>query len=208
MTITEPTLFKDAFSALVFAFNIAAGQSGYDRPMMNRLAAPTTSRGGGMSGLDALGQSGMIRAQIKALGKLNEAILIARTAPRSKPCECKAACCSGVKANKEWTDAIAYLSDYVRTTALAGCTANGMLRREYVVRYFDHKKDRKTIENLARFYQVDRNTISAHAGRVNVLLGGRPARKVKDEYLSAEPGLEGLAIARIEELLRDTSVVG
>jgi len=207
MTTTEPTLFKDAFSALVFAFNISSGQ-GYDRPMMNRLAAPTVSSGGGMSGLDALGQSGMIRAQVKALGKLNEAILIARTAPRSKPCECKAACCSGMKANKEWTDAIAYLSDHIRTTALAGCTANAILRREYVVRYFTHKKDRKTIESLARQYHVDRNTVSAHAGKVNALFAGRPTRKVKDDYLSAEPGLESLAINQVEELLRTTEVVG
>ncbi|WP_051516911.1 hypothetical protein [Herbaspirillum sp. RV1423] len=206
MQTAEPTLFRDGFHALVFAYNITS--QGIDRPMMNRLAAPTISRGGGIAGLDAIGQAGMIRSQVEKLGKLQEAILIARTAPRDRPCECKAACCSGNKANKEWTDAIAYLADHIRTTALAGCTANGMLRREYVVRYFTHKKERKSIEAIARQYQIDRNTVSAHAGRVNVLLGGRPARKVKEEYLTAEPGLESLALNAVEELLREMEVVG
>ncbi len=205
MTHAEPTLFKDGYHALIFAFN-QTGQS-IDRPMMNRLAAPTVGKGG-IAGLDAIGQAGMIRSQVKKLGKISESILIARTAPRDRPCECKAPCCSGSKLNREWVEAIAYLADYVRTTALAGCTTNGVLRHEYVVRYFTHKKLRRTIESIASEYEIDRNTVSAHAGKVNVLLGGRPARKVKNEYLPAEPGLESLALIQIEELLREREVVG
>ena len=205
MIQAEPTLFKDSYHALVFAYN-HTWQS-IDRPMMNRLAAPTVGRGG-MAGLDATGQAGMIRSQVKNLGKLYESILIARTAPRDRPCECKAACCSGSKTNREWLDAIAFLADYVRTTALAGCTTNGILRCEYVVRYFTHKKLRRTIESIAGEYEIDRNTVSAHSGKVNVLLGGRPARKVKGEYLPAEPGLESVALIEIEELLRARAVVG
>ncbi|QDD62659.1 hypothetical protein EJD96_00120 (plasmid) [Herbaspirillum seropedicae] len=205
MNMAEPTLFKDGYQALVFAFN-HAGQT-IDRPMMNRLAAPTVGKGG-MAGLDAIGQAGMIRSQVKKLGKVSEAVLIARTAPRDRPCECKAPCCSGSKLNREWVEAIGYLADYVRTTALAGCTTNGILRTEYVVRYFTHKKLRRTIESIAKDHDIDRNTVSAHAGKVNVLFAGRPARKVKNEYVPAEPGLESLALMQIEELLRDRAVVG
>lgn len=197
----EP-LFESAHGALVFAFNFS-GQC-YDRPMMNRLASPTFGTGKGLVGLDGAAQAGFIRAEVQALGKLAEAILIARLAPRWMPCHCRQACCSGKKPNKEWTDAIAYLADYVRNTALAGCTANGMMRREYVVRHFSRKEDRTSIEELAERHDIARNTISAHAAKVATLLGGHQAKKDK----AAAPGLESAAMNAIEDQLRDIGMVG
>ena len=180
-------MFDTAHGAMVFAFNFTS--QCYDRPMMNRMASPAVGTGKGLVGLDGAAQAGMVRAEVQALGKLAEAILIARLAPRSQPCHCRQACCSGQKPNKEWTDAVAFLTDYVRNTALAGCTANGIMRREYVVRYFTPKSARISLEDLAEKYDVARNTVSAHAAKVATLLGGTLPKKGKP----AMPGLESAA---------------
>ena len=195
-------LFESAHGALVFAFNFS-GQC-YDRPMMNRLASPAIGSGKGLVGLDGAAQAGMIRAEVQAMGKLAEAILIARIAPRSMPCHCRQSCCSGKKPNKEWVDAIGFLADHVRTTALAGCTANGMLRREYVVRYFSPKELRMSLELLAEKHDIARNTVSAHNAKVATWLGGVPAKKGKEGM----PGMETAAMDAIEDRLRDIGMVG
>lgn len=198
----EEALFLSAHAALVFAFNFS-GQS-YDRPMMNRLGAPTLGSGKGLVGLDGAAQAGMIRAEVQAMGKLAEAILTARVAPRAKPCSCRSSCCSGHKPNKEWTDAIAYLADYVRTTVYAGCVVNGLMRREYLVRYFTRKEDRTSLEAMAEKYEIARNTVSAHNAKVATWLGGVPARKDKPAQL----GMEQAAFDAIEDRLRAIGMVG
>lgn len=193
--------FTSGHDALVFAFNVS--DQAYDRPMMNRLAAPSFGKGG-LSGLEAPAQAGMIRAEVQTLGKLAEAIIIARIAPRSVPCHCRSACCAGHRPNKEWTDAISVLADYVRTTALAGCTSNGMLRREYVVRHFTRKDDRISLEALAEKHDIHRDTASAHAAKVALLLGGAQPKKGRPGV----PGLESAAMDAIEDRLRDIGMVG
>jgi hypothetical protein len=130
--------------------------------------------------------------------------LIARVAPRMTPCSCRSSCCSGYKPNKEWTDAIAILADHIRTTVFAGCVVNGLMRREYLVRYFTKKEDRASLEALAEKYDIVRNTVSAHNAKVAAWLGGVPAKKGKE----AEPGLESLAMIAIEQRLRDVGMVG
>ena len=193
--------FTSSRDALVFAFNVS--DQAYDRPMMNRMAAPSLGKGG-LAGLEAPGQAGMIRAEVKAMGKLAEAILIARIAPRTTPCACRSSCCSGHKPNKEWTDAIAVLADHVRTSALAGCIANGLMRREYVVRYFSKKEERVSLEALAENHDIARNTVSAHNAKVATWLGGVPARKDKPAML----GMEQAAFDAIEDRLRSIGMVG
>ena len=195
-------LFVSAHSALVFAFNFS-GQN-YDRPMMNRLASPAVGTGKGLVGLDGAAQAGFVRAEVQGLGPLAEAILIARIAPRHMPCHCRSSCCGGKKANREWSNAIGYLADYVRTTALAGCTANGIMRREYVVRYFSRKEERTSLEDLSERHDVDRHTASAHASKVVVLFGGHQARK----GAQPAPGLEAVAMEAIEHRLREIGMVG
>ncbi len=198
----ENTLFQNAHGALVFAYNFA-GQA-YDRPMMNRLAAPSVGNGKGLVGLDGAAQSGMIRAEVQCLGKLAEAILIARTAPKSKPCSCRAACCSGHKPNREWTDAIATLSDHVRTAVYTGCSVNGLMRREYLVRFFTQKADRVSLDDLAERYDINRNTVSAHYSKLSTWLAGIPERKGKPGV----PGMEELAWEAVEARLREVHIVG
>jgi len=190
-------LFESAHAALVFAFNFSAGP---ERSLMNKLAAPAKSKGRGLAGLDGAAQAGMVRAEVAALGRVSEAILVARFAPRSVPCDCRAACCIGYRPNREWVDAISYLADHVRTTALAGCTANGILRREYVVRYFTARDARVSIDELAERHDVARNTVSAHVGKVAALLGGSRGRDA--------PGLETVAMDAIETRLREIGMVG
>lgn len=197
----EP-LFDNAHGALVFAFNFS-GQS-FDRPLMNRLAAPAVGTGKGLVGLDGAAQAGMIRAEVQGLGKLAEAILIARIAPRTTPCSCRSICCSGHKPNKEWTDAVSYLADQVRTTALAGCTTNGMMRREYVVRYFTPKDQRLGLEALADKYDLDRHTVSAHASKVATWFAGLPPKSGR----LAVPGMEWIARDAIEARLFEIGMVG
>lgn len=198
----EAILFHNAHAALVFAFNFSS--QCYDRPMMNRMGAPSVGSGKGLVGLDGAAQAGFIRAEVSALGKLAEALLTARIAPRSTPCECRSACCSGHRPNKEWTDSIAYLANHVRQTALFGCTSNGLMRREYVVRYFAKKDERAAIEALAEKYSIDRHTVSAHASKVATLFGG--TRPSKDK--PAMPGLESAAEGAIEDRLREIGMVG
>lgn len=193
--------FSSGHDALIFAFNVS--DQAYDRPMMNRLAAPSIGKGG-LAGLEAPAQAGMIRAEVQTLGKLAEAIIIARIAPRSVPCHCRSACCAGHRPNKEWTDAIAWLCDHVRTTALAGCTANGLMRREYVVRYFTRKDDRISLDALADKHDIHRDTASAHAAKVALLLGGAQPKKGRPGV----PGLESAAMDAIEDRLRDIGMVG
>lgn len=198
----ENMLFQNAHGALTFAFNFS-GQC-YDRPMMNRLASPAIGSGKGLVGLDGAAQAGMIRAEVKAMGKLAEAILIARVAPRMTPCSCRSSCCSGHKPNKEWTDAVAVLADHVRTAVFAGCVVNGLMRREYLVRYFTKKDDRVSLEALADKYDIARNTVSAHNAKVATWLGGVPARKDKPAQL----GIEQAAFDAIEDRLRAIGMVG
>lgn len=200
--MTDQPLFVSAHAAMVFAFNFASDC--YDRPIMNRLADGPRAAGKGLAGLDGAAQAGMVRAEVAALGRLAEAIIIARIAPRSTPCSCKSACCSGKRANKEWLAAISVISDHMRTTALAGCTSHGLMRREYVVRYFAGKDQRRNLEELAEHYKIDRKTISAHCGKVSFALGGSPARN----GVSAVTGLEHAAMDAAEERLRACGMVG
>ncbi len=70
-----------------------------------------------------------------------------------------------------------------------------MLRREYVVRYFSRKDERVSLEVLAERHDVARNTVSAHAAKVALLLGGAQPKKDKPGV----PGLESAAMDAIED---------
>ncbi len=169
MIITHADVhFTSASEALVFALN-AAIQADYPRPVMNKLAAPSTSTGHSLAGLDAAAQAGMVRAEIKQLGPLAEAVLFARYAPRGIPCACRAACCAGQKRNPEWINAISTLADHMRTTALNGCVTNGMMRQQYVTRYFTGS-GKVSIQELAEKHGLVENTVAAHAGKVSKAL--------------------------------------
>lgn len=164
MSYDEP-LFNSAHAALVYAYSFSTQASPPKTPVAKLMQGPT-GEGKGLAGIDGAAQAGMIRNEVVRLGKIAEAIIVSRNAPRWSPCSCRAACCSGRKLNREWIDAISTLADNVRTTALHGCTSNGLMRREYVIRYFTRQGERVSLEALADKYDMDRKTAGAHAGRV------------------------------------------
>lgn len=172
-------LFVSSHAALVFAFNYS-GQC-YDRPMMNRMAAPASGSGNGLVGLDGAAQAGMIRAELAVCGRVAEAVLTVRVAPRSLLCSCRRSCCTGRKPNAEWREAVSVLADQARHTALAGCTSTGITRRELVALYFGGS--RLTVADLAEDSEQARRTIAAHLGKVR--------RWLKDEEARAWTGIEG-----------------
>lgn len=190
MTEQNESLFSCAHSALTFAFNYSGQQ--FDKSAMARLASSPSGPGKGLGGLDGAGQAGMIRNEVSQLGKIGEAVMIARTAPHANPCSCRAACCSGWHKNKEWVVAISVLADYMRSTALAGTTANGQARIACVARYFETKNRRSSLDEMSKDLGLNRNTIGAYASKV--------AKELKE--------LEHSALCLIEDHLRDLGVVG
>jgi hypothetical protein len=165
----EAPLFNSVPAALGFAFNFN-GLS-YERPAVYRMATPSKSGSSkGLHGLDGAAQAGMICAKVATLGPLDKNLLMARFCHPSQPCECGVPCCSGRKPNNQWTQAIAYLADYILHTALAGCVSQSLLRKDYVLRYFTRKETKLGIEALAKKHQVARNTVSTHLVRVNKTL--------------------------------------
>lgn len=168
--MNQEPLFASAHAALTFALNYSVQQ--YDRSLMARLASPSSGAGKGLVGLDGAGQAGMIRAQLESCGRQVEAVMVARIAPRRTPCSCRAPCCSGHTPNKDWTNAVAWLVDDVRNTALAGTTADRRVRKECVVRFFESKGKKKTLEQIADDCGINRKTASAYATRVADYLKG------------------------------------
>lgn len=159
-------LFSSAHSALVFAFSFSC-RAYYDRPIMNRMATQAIGSGKGLAGLDGAAQAGMLRAEVRALGNLHEALLIARIAPRSTPCSCGSPCCSGRRPNLEWVDAVAWLSGYARDAVLAGRVIDYRIARGCVEMYFASSL---TVTKLADRCGVSRNTVGAYLARVRKML--------------------------------------
>ncbi len=194
----DRVVFRSAHEALVFAFNISV--QAYDRPLMNRMADKMKG-GDGLHGLDAAAQAGMIRAQVKALGRISEAILTARFAPDSQPCTCSSPCCSKRRVNSEWREAIGVVSDHMRLTALRECSTDSVLRSIYVTRYFTQKDKRVPIDKIAKDHRIKWDTAQSHYNRISAALGGSKANKVHTS------GLEASAMNRLDDALRESGVV-
>lgn len=197
----EP-LFESAHEALTFAFRQRLQV--LDRAPLNRISAPAVGSGRGLGGLDGAAQAGMVRQEVRQFGPLDEALLIARHAPRYSPCECGAPCCSGRRPNREWTEAISHLAEHARETALAGCKATSVARTAYVARYFTPKASRQSVGELADRLNLARNTVDVHLGRLAAMFGGTPARKEKP----AQPGIETLAQQLAEDRFQALGWIG
>lgn len=195
---SDRVIFRSAHEALVFAFNISI--RAYDRPLMNRMADGPKG-GESLHGLDASAQAGMIRAQVRALGKISEAIITARFAPDSQPCSCGSPCCSTRRVNSEWKDAIGTIADHMRLTALRDCSTDSVMRSLYVTRYFTPKDKRVSIEKLAKQKHIKWDTAQGHYNRIAATLGGS---KVNGARVA---GLEQSATNRLEEKLKESGVV-
>lgn len=197
----EPGLFDTARDAIVFAFNHS--NQCYDRPIMNRLAAPSPLGGRGLGGVDGAAQAGMILLELQGLGDLDQAIITARCAPRTLPGTESHQFFRQERANRIWTSAITYLASHVRTAALGGCTSDSRMRHEYVIRYFSTAREKISFEELAETYGFHRQTVSAHANRVARYFGGPRVRRNGDDDI----GAEGRAMARLEDQLQARGIV-
>lgn len=153
----EDALFPSAHSALMFAFNFSASQ--YERPTMNRLAAPALGTGKGLGGLDGAAQAGMILAELGRLSSIHQQTLTARLAPRWFPCSCVSPCCSGKKINPEWKTAMEGLRDGLQGVQ----NASKDLQLTLLTKYFGNKM---TIVEVADEYALHRDTVSKHYSKI------------------------------------------
>ena len=157
-------LFRSAHDALVFAFNFSMDL--YDRPLMGKMADEARPPGKGLSGLDGAAQAGFVRAELRALGLIPEAILIARIAPQGSPCECRRPCCSGKTLNPDWAEAIKTLTQHA-LVPLSGCVSHYRLRAAIVQKFFGASV---SLVDIAEVCGVNRDTASDHNQKVTKML--------------------------------------
>jgi hypothetical protein len=168
--ILEQPLFRTVNGALSFAFNF---KHGHLKPSaLATMMAGARPKGKGLGGLDGAAQAGMIREQVDSLG-LRGDILTARFAVRALPCPCRRPCSSGWRGNEEWLQAIAAISNHVRSVALKGTTVNFTLRLAIVRRYFGV---RQSLADAAHASGVERHTASAHANKAITYLKAEEAQ--------------------------------
>jgi hypothetical protein len=155
----EGPLFQSAASAAAFALNFS-GQN-YQKPLTSRMAQPASARGRGLSGLDGAAQAGMIRAELAAIGLTGEAIIIAEMTNKTKPCTCKAPCCSGELTNWEWAAAIGLLSNIAKDMKI--CPGYANVRANLLKRFFGVPLE---ITEIARLCGVTRDTVYNHNAKL------------------------------------------
>lgn len=155
-----PERFDNAVQALRFAF---AERNGYGRPTINRMA-DTSGSGDGLTPLEQSTMAGMILAEVRALGRVPEHVLRARYTPRTLVCQCQSVCCSGRRVNEDWLFAASYLSEQLRTTALAGRNTTVAQRQGLIELVLGASK--RSISDLAHANGVHRDTFAGWRTRV------------------------------------------
>lgn len=163
----EP-LFSSAAAAVAFALNFT-GHS-YQSAMINRMAGTPAPTGRGLGGLDGAAQAGMIRAELASIGVLGEAIITAEMAQRTKPCSCRAPCCSGEVTNVEWSASIGVLSNLMKDLKI--CPSHFVVRANLLRRFFGVDI---SISEIARQSGLSRDTITAYNSKLVSVL--KPEKK-------------------------------
>lgn len=171
MIETTEELFRTPTAAMVYAFSYAMQQQ--DRPLADRMAAPSPRTGKGLRGNDGAGQAGMIRRELGQLSDLDRAVLAALFAPKSYPCACGSACCSRHTPNPEYQAAITLLTEKA-LAQLSGHLSHYHLRRCLVEKALGVKV---TIKAVAIKCEVSEKTADAHWRIIRNWLGGTPKKK-------------------------------
>lgn len=177
----DAALFERSKAAVSFAVNHT--RSLYAQPLMNKaanaLAAAQQGKSGKISreelrGLDGAGQAGLIWLHIDALPPFQKDSVLARVAPPTFPCNCRSACCMGVRPNPEWVEAIKRLSDYVRNEmtrqqekSRKKVTINPQLRRMLIEKHFGRKYPNA---DLAGQFDLSENTITTYSKWIRDIL--------------------------------------
>jgi hypothetical protein len=103
----------------------------------------------------------MIRAELAAIGLMGEAIIVAEIASRTRPCSCKAPCCSGDVINPEWASAISFLANVAKELKIAPAYMN--VRMLLLKRFFGLPLE---ITEIAKLCGVSRETASSHNSKL------------------------------------------
>ncbi len=161
------SLFAGTHDALVFAFR--AAEKNRQRGVIDKLMNPAVGGSGrGLGGLAGVGQAGLIRAEIKSLGSVSEAILTAAYAPEFEATCC--ASCGQERPNRERGLAVEWLAHHVDMTALVKMGVDMRLRRALVRRFFSKPADRPSMSAIAEGGGVDRGTATKYFGLVTAQL--------------------------------------
>jgi len=156
---SEAPLFTSAASAAAFALNFSGVN--LQKSSVNRLIGSPSPEGRGLGGLDGAAQAGMIRAELAAIGFLGEAMIVADIASRTRPCLCKAPCCSGDVINPEWAAAINLLASVAKELKIAPAYMN--VRILLLKRFFGLPLE---ITEIAKVCGVSRETASSHNSKL------------------------------------------
>lgn len=195
----EP-LFNSAERAIKFALTFEGRP---ERPAMNRSYVSPISdgikqAGSRLSGLDGAAQAGIIRTKMRALGKTADAILIARSAPRTVRCH---GCGCDTKRHPVWQSAINYLTDEVGPMLKSRGYVVRELRELLVMRAFGESI---LLKDIGDKFELDEKTMTAYNGKVTRWLKGQKANHHSD----AMEGVENAAWRDIESALTDCGIVG
>lgn len=174
--------FDTVEHALRFAFN--QNRENYQASIINRMAGTPGSEGRGLGGLEGAGMAGIICRQVKALGFVPEAILMARYAQREERC---AHCLNGTRATEFWCEAVAE----VATHSAAALNMSHYRLRYWVARRQFGCKLPVTIAELALQVSMSQRTCEEHIAKVKQWIGKQ----------------EGAAIHAISINLREAGIV-
>lgn len=165
--VQDEALFSSAHAALTFALNFSGQQFG--KSAVAALAAPAGGGSGkGLGGLDGAAQAGMVRQELHNCGVLVESLLIARVAQDTTVCSCNSACCSGRKANKEYQDALGYLT-LECAQFFSGMLSLYSVRRGLIRKHFGEKI---SLKELALDAGCNEKTVYAQNEKISKWLKG------------------------------------
>lgn len=190
--VAEAPLFSEAREAVQFA---AALNGSPARPLASRMV-DTVSGQYELSGYDAVAQAGLIFDVLSPLGPLAIAVLVASSAPRSEPCECRRPCCIGHKPNPDWRQAM----DTICQAAAVHVDATYAVRWQLLTKIYVGKL---TLKDIAKEFTLDEHAVSRHHKAICRWLRGSKSK----DGVTLE-GLETAAWNDADILLRECGLVG
>jgi hypothetical protein len=166
-------LFKSTHDALRFAYRFNG-----DNTVSARLGNTPSGNGRGLGGLDGAAQAGMIQAEVRQLGEIEEAVALAAFS---------------IPGTLVWSHGIAGIVRHIVETRAIRFKARELC--VYVVAYFNRK--RHTQESMAQRLKIDQGTVSRHYREVSRYLGSKYSKGLCDDVM-----------LRIDDEMRAKGVVG
>jgi hypothetical protein len=200
-TAVEP-LFRGAQQAIMFAMRFSSEQ--YQKSAMSQMSGPSGGGSGkGLGGLDGAAQAGLIISIVRRnVSDLHFAVLTARCSPHRSACSCGSPCCSKAKPNWFWEEAITRIVSASVAEFPGALTKRGLI--EAMIKRFFKFSDGRTDAALAKFYDVNRDTIPAYRARIELwMYGEKETKKVK----LPKKGLEMRAWEEADAVLQQAGII-